>query len=178
MADVIKLTDEAVRIAAAGANVNQDLRLALDVENYDELDLLLVVYETNGSNIVVTILTGMSNESEAGWVTAGAFAGTNAAGANKLNLTSFLRYIRYQLTTSGTFNASFAIDGMARRWSPRDLVPNRAKPTPRELEPAGPRAPWRPDTTSQPGSATTIGPAPARGTPTAADRPDRSGRPT
>ncbi len=177
MAEPIILTPEPVRISAAGSNVNQDLRLALDVSTYDELDLLLVCYEmSTGGNITVSILTGMTCDSESSWVTLTSFAATGAATAKKLNVTNFLRYIRYQLTTSSTFTTTFAIDGMARRWAPRDLASPPPTPPPREIEPPGPR--WRPSQTSSSSSSmstttSTLG----RGSATTTTTPDRPERP-
>ncbi len=134
MPESVALTPEPVRISATGSNVKQDLRLALDVSSYDELDLLLTVYEnTSGADIVVPVLTGMTSDSESSWVTAGTFSGTGGAGpaANKLNIKNFLRFIRYQLTTGSTFTTSFCIDGMGRRYASNDLrPPARVAPAP------------------------------------------------
>lgn len=114
MADIIHLTDGTVRHTTSE---KQELRLAVDVSAYDELDLLLTVQEDSaGSSISVRILTGMQMETEEGWVTAATFATTAAQGEDAMNVTNLLRYVRYELVTGST-NATFQINGMARRWA-------------------------------------------------------------
>lgn len=110
MADIVDVTELPVRVTAASL---QDLRLAFDAEDLDVVDLQIFVSE--GSSVVARMLTNMQNESENGWIVAGTFATTSANGAAKLNLTQFLRFLRWEITSAG--NATFTITGMGRRWS-------------------------------------------------------------
>ncbi len=110
MADIIHLTDKPIRNTGA---TTQELRLAVDVSAYDELDLLLTMYE--GSSIQVEVLTGMQIETEEGWVSAGTFSTISAQGETKLNLKNFLRYVRWDQNTAGA--ATFMVNGIARRWA-------------------------------------------------------------
>jgi hypothetical protein len=105
---LIYLTDEPVRVT--GPNVKQDLRLAIDVGAFDQLDLGLVVYE--GTDVSLRILTGMQVESDLGWLTADTFALTQQNGGDKMSVTGLLRYVRWELVSSGT--ATFMIAGIAR----------------------------------------------------------------
>jgi hypothetical protein len=110
MARLAYLTDKPVRVLDPE---KQPLRLAVDVGDVDELDLLLVVYE--GIDVTVKIITGMQTESELGWVDAGSFTTVGANEAAKLNLTNLLRYVRWEVTS--VREATFTIAGIARNWS-------------------------------------------------------------
>lgn len=115
MADIVMVTLKPVR--ETGPNKRQELRLAVDVSAYDELDFLITCYEsTGGSAIVVNLLTGMQLESETGWISAGAFPSTAANAANKANFKNLLRYVRYELVTGST-TATFHINGIGRKWA-------------------------------------------------------------
>jgi hypothetical protein len=114
MADIVMVTQKPVR--ETGPNKKQDLRLAVDVSTWDELDLLLTCYEnTGGGTITVNLLTGMQMESETGWISAGAFPATAANAANKANFKNLLRYVRYELVGSTT--ATFLVNGVGRKWA-------------------------------------------------------------
>lgn len=111
MADIIHLTDKPIRNTAATI---QELRLAVDVSAYDELDLLLTMYE--GSSISVELWTGMQIETEEGWVIVDtAFTTISLNGETKKNFKNFLRYVRWKQVTSG--DATFMINGIGRRWA-------------------------------------------------------------
>ena len=62
MAGLVQMMSAPVRIGVQ--NELQDLRLAVNVAQYDTLDLLLNVYE--GSNVAIQIWTGMQVESDEG----------------------------------------------------------------------------------------------------------------
>ena len=110
MATIVKLTNGPVRVTAAG---KQDLRLAVDLQAFDEVDFAFTVYE--GSSVAGKIITSMNADDDVeGWVDAGAFAATSATGTDKENFKNLLRYVRWEITSSG--NATFSITGMARRW--------------------------------------------------------------
>lgn len=111
MADILFLTEKPVRNTIQ--NTLQELRLALPVDMYDELDLLLTMYE--GTSVVIELWTGMQRETDEGWVLAGTFATTSAQGETKLNIKNFLAFLRWKVTTTG--NATFLINGMGRRWA-------------------------------------------------------------
>lgn len=118
MADEIDLTNGMMRAAANGTI--QPLAEALDVSAYDILDLVLWVGALEGtftgSGLVITIITGMSKETEDGWVPLQSFTGVTASNIpQKLGFTGLLRYVRWKVTgfTGGTA-AAFSITGMAR----------------------------------------------------------------
>jgi hypothetical protein len=111
--DIVDLTDKPVRHTDTD---KQPLRNAMDVSRYDELDLLIhVQHEASGGGVVVRILTAMQKESEQGWVTAATFPAAQTDEAFKINVQGFLRYVRYELVTSGV-TTTFVINGMGRRW--------------------------------------------------------------
>ncbi len=108
MAAMIPLMSAPVQVTAA---TKQDLRLAVNVSQYNQLDLLLNVYQ--GTDVAVKILTGMQTDSEDGWQELGAFAATLDAGnSEKKSMTNPLAFIRWQVTSSGT--ATIFITGVAR----------------------------------------------------------------
>jgi len=114
MADIVTVTQKPVRHSIAE---KQNLRLAVDVSAYDELDLLLTVYESSGGgSITVKIITGMQIESDIGWIDVASFAATAANAANKQNFKNFLRYIRYELITGST-TTTFLVNGVGRKWA-------------------------------------------------------------
>jgi hypothetical protein len=113
MADIVLITDGPVRHTS---NDIQELRLAVDVSGYDELDLLLTVQDDIGTDISVRILTAMQMESEEGWTVVGSAFNTIGAGSStKRNLSGFLKYVRYELVTNTT--ATFEVSGVGRRWA-------------------------------------------------------------
>jgi hypothetical protein len=114
VADLITLTEDPVRVVATGSGYTQDLRLAVDVSAYDELDLVLSVFEASAS-VAVKVTTGMQRDAELGWVDVGTFASTGASAAAKANFKNLLRYVRYVVTTA-TVTTSFTIHGIGRRW--------------------------------------------------------------
>ncbi len=115
MADVIALAAEPVRMTTTASGFTQDLRLALDVADYDELDLVLSVFEAS-ANLTVKIITGMQCEGELGWVDVDSFSSTGASSASKKNFKNLLRYVRYVVTNGASVTASFTITGVGRRW--------------------------------------------------------------
>jgi len=109
---LIYLTDKPVRIIAAA---KQDLRLAVDVGNVDEIDLLLVLYE--GTEVDVKVTTGMQLDTDVGWVTLVTFTRLTAVNAEKKHLADMLRYIRWEVTFgSASTIATFMLSGIARTW--------------------------------------------------------------
>jgi hypothetical protein len=114
------LTEVPIRVTATGA---QELRLALDLLDLDELDLELQVLRLEGTTPSVTIelQTGMQIESTEGWVSVAAFnAVSTAPNAQKRNFVNLLRFVRWNVTTlsgSGGPAATFLIHGLGRRWT-------------------------------------------------------------
>jgi hypothetical protein len=112
------LTGNLIRVTATG---KQPLLLALDVSAYDEATLQLGVLSLDGStpSVTVRILTSMHNETEEGWVLAGAFtAQTSAPSFDKLEIKELLKYIRWEVIAfQGGGSATFSICGMLRKWS-------------------------------------------------------------
>lgn len=104
------LTREPVRVTA---NVAQDLRLALEVGDFHELDVSYRLIEGN-SSVSVKLETGMQTDSTDGWVDLGsAFTGTGAPYATKQTITNPLRFIRWNCTNFGA-NATFFIQIIGR----------------------------------------------------------------
>lgn len=118
MATEIWLTDGVTRVTAQGAV--QALYQAVDVSKYDQADLLLWVHGVEGTatNFVVSIITGMSTDSEEGWWTVNSFSNITAANATsfeKKNFPQLLKYLRWKVTGfTGPTAVSFSIRGMLR----------------------------------------------------------------
>jgi len=111
MAHVVEVTDGPVRVTAAS---KQPLRLAVDVSGFDELDLNFVVFE--GTNVASRIITSMDLDDDSiGWVIVDSFITTSATGTSRRNFGGLLRYIRWEITSSGT--AGFLISGVGRCWT-------------------------------------------------------------
>ena len=87
-----------------------DLRLSVDVGAMTELALVATVYE--GTDVSLRVLTGLQLESDLGWTTLGTFSLLSANGADKQVWTGLLRYVRWEVVSSGT--ATFMIAGIAR----------------------------------------------------------------
>ena len=119
MGDLIRLTAGPTRVTAATKQAAKD---ALDVTNYKEFDLFLVVYEIAGASpgVTVALTTSMQNVSDdaALWLPLGsAFTTvTTANTAEALSITSgSLRYIRWEASFTGTTaSATFELSGIAR----------------------------------------------------------------
>jgi hypothetical protein len=117
MPDIVMLTQKPVRVTSA---IPQDLRLAVDVSAYDELDLLLHVVGFAATSLVVAIETAMQNESQDAWRPVVAYSSVSSSNVAELkNVKNFLRYLRYNVTTlsGSTPNATFTLQGMGRRWA-------------------------------------------------------------
>lgn len=120
MADEINFTPRPVRLSQTGF---QPLDQAIDVSDYDELDLQLgiVALEGTGSpNATVEVWTSMQRESEGGWSLVVAFSNLSVPNSwEKKNADGLLRYARWKLDTLGGTNPSvtFVLGGMARKWS-------------------------------------------------------------
>jgi len=123
MATEVAVTDGVVR--ATAVNQVQSLASAVDVSRFDQADLLLTVCGVEGAmgSFVVTLLTGMSTESEDGWFPVVSFANivTSAPGAggaanlDKKNVPGLLRYLRWKVTSfAGGTAVSFTVRGMLR----------------------------------------------------------------
>ena len=87
-----------------------DLRLSVDVGGMSELALVATVYE--GIDVSLRVLTGMQLESDLGWTTLGTFSLLSANGADKQVWTGILRFVRWEVVSSGT--TTFMIAGVAR----------------------------------------------------------------
>lgn len=105
-----------VRIAAPGG---QDLRLALDVSMFDEIDLELQVVglEGSGADVTVDIQTGMQTHSGTGWSIVATFLRATSLSSEKKTLDGFLRYIRWRVSGLNGTAATFLITGIGRTWS-------------------------------------------------------------
>jgi hypothetical protein len=115
MADEFQFGDPTIYV---DASTSQPLREAEDVGAYDALDVLLQVAAVTGSgNVVVEIITGMTTDDEASWLTAGTFTAMTGTGVQKIHVTGLLRYMRWKVTLSGFTNVSLVIRGMKRQWA-------------------------------------------------------------
>lgn len=122
MADIFRLTNQPVRVTDTAGSVRQPLTQVVDVTFYDEIDLQLGVLTILGTtpSVVVRILTNMVNDSEDGWVEATAFTAVTSSNMwEKKNITNPLRYIRWEVTLSGTGSPSvlFTLGGLLREWT-------------------------------------------------------------
>lgn len=107
MAAPIALMSSPVRVTTA---TTQDLRLSTDVLQFNELQLLLQVFE--GTSVGVSIITGNQVDTEDGWVTLDSFASAVAPSSAMKTFTNPLRYIRWKVTSSG--NATVLVSGVGR----------------------------------------------------------------
>ncbi len=111
MAKSVDITRGPVR---ATGPIKQSLSLAVDVSNFDELDLSLVVFD--GTSVTSKIITSMDADDDVvGWVSAESFATTSATGTSRINVVGILRYIRWEITSSGA--STFLISGVGRSWT-------------------------------------------------------------
>ena len=116
---MIGVASDPVRVSAVGA---QDLRLALDVLDYDVLDLELRILRLEGTmspDVTIEIQTGMQTQSAIGWVTLDTFNRATASDTSELrHFGNALRYIRWNVTAITGTNpaATFQIRGIGRRW--------------------------------------------------------------
>jgi hypothetical protein len=121
MAQVFMLTDKPVRVTSASDA--QELRIAKEVLEFDELDLSLHVLSAEGTtpSLTLTIQTGMQIDSTSAWNDVASFAAKTASDTSELkNFTGFARYVRWKvtaLTGSGGPAFTFAIQGVGRRWA-------------------------------------------------------------
>lgn len=115
---IIELTPPVRVIAPAG----QDLRLALDVLMFDELDLEIQVVglEGSGADVTVDIQTGMQLHSATGWSTVTSFSRLTSISSEKLAVQGFLRYVRWRVSSLNGTAATFMISGIGRSWSKID----------------------------------------------------------
>lgn len=118
MSAAINLTGGVIRVSGAGT-IKQDLRNVVDVGEFSELDLLLNAIALEGSagpTAAVKIWTGMQKETDDGWVVIITYTTVNASNVQELKQSlSFLRYIRWEVTLTGTNPVlTFSVGGMAK----------------------------------------------------------------
>jgi hypothetical protein len=112
---LIALTGYPRRVTTADSD---ELRNALDVSEFDELDLLLHVlaFEAGTADVTMAVDTAMQKESDDAWVTAATFtAVTSAPSYEVMNVSGLMRYARFRVHSIDTAPASFTIMGMGRR---------------------------------------------------------------
>lgn len=118
----VYVTPQPVSLAAAGS-FQLPLSEAIDVMEYDSLDLTLTVpalSATSSPTLDVEIWTGMQKSTPDGWYKAANWSQVTAASANgvKLNVISLQKYIIWKVTLaaqSGTPGCTFFIAGVARQ---------------------------------------------------------------
>jgi hypothetical protein len=119
MADQISFT--AAHPIKVVAPTKQPINQALDVSDYDEMDLELGVVALEGASpsVTIRILTSMHNDSDdASWLIAGVFAAqTVPYSFAPLNLKNFFKYVRWEVSALSGNSATFGICGLLRRWS-------------------------------------------------------------
>lgn len=117
MATEIDLTNGVIRTTSS-VNTVQNLSQAVDVSRHDQLDLLLHVVGIVGSasTFTVSIISGMTLETEDGWPTLASFSSvTTVNGVATLNVPRLFRYVRWKVTAlEGATSVSFTVRGMAR----------------------------------------------------------------
>ena len=95
----------------------QPLSEAVDVSEFDILDLMSSVAAMTASTVTIKIITGMQKQSEDGWVTAVEFSAATVVGSElKTKTNGFLRYIRWTVTAITGGSATFYIRGMGRSY--------------------------------------------------------------
>ncbi len=106
--------------------VTQALEQAVDVSCFDQLDLALLAGDPSGT-LSVELLTGMSNQTEDGWMVCATYPSVGAATARAelRTVRSPLRYLRWRASVQ-TGLASIQLHGQARThrhtvFSPEDL---------------------------------------------------------
>lgn len=119
MADEFDLNKKPVR--ATGA-IRQALDQALEISDYDEVDVIcsLLGVEGTTTGLGIRLLTGMSNETENGWVVLLTFTAANLNGPNTNDVqnasTKLLKYLRWEVTGLGGATAvTFDLSGMLRK---------------------------------------------------------------
>jgi hypothetical protein len=120
MGQFVSITDKPVRVTSASDA--QELRIAPEVLEFDELDLTLHILSAEGTSPSVTIAieTGNQNDSTNGWNQVSAFAAKTASNTQELkNFKNFQRFVRWKVTAlTGTSPAfTFTIQGVGRRWA-------------------------------------------------------------
>jgi len=115
MASEIWLTDGVVRVTT-GTNL-QALSQSIDVSAFDMADLLLWIngFEGTPGNLTVELITGMSTDTEAGWVSVASFTSSSAANfQEKKSFPALLKFVRWKATLVTATAAMFSVRGMAR----------------------------------------------------------------
>lgn len=115
-----RLTARPIRVGSSGAK--QDLQDALDVSAFAECDVVCVVDGVTGTSttgLAIRLITGMTKETEDGWVVLVSFTAANltaVAGADIVNAsTKMLKYLRWEVTgLGGASNMTFDLQGMLR----------------------------------------------------------------
>lgn len=118
MAIELIVTDGSVRATTAAGAVTQSITQAIDVSKGDQADLILQVVAVEGAvtAFVVSIITGMTLESEDAWVEVATYSNnTTAPLAEKKNFAGLAKYIRWKVKTIvGGTAVTFSIRGMLR----------------------------------------------------------------
>lgn len=123
MGQIVTLTDKPVRVTLV--TDAQELRLATDVLEFDEIDFVLLALAVEGTaspSITIALDTGMQIDSTNGWNSpaAFAFAAKTASNSSEIkNFKNFGRFLRWKVSAiSGTNPAlTFIIQGVGRRWA-------------------------------------------------------------
>ena len=112
---LVALTRYPRRVTSTGAD---ELRNALDVSDFDQLDLLLCVlaFESGTPDVTIAVETAMQTESDDAWVTLDTFtAVTSAPSYELITFSSLMRYVRFRIASIDTAPATFTLAGMGRR---------------------------------------------------------------
>lgn len=117
MASELWMTDGVVRVTTG--TTLQALSQSIEVSAYDQLDLMLWIngFEGTPGNLTVEIITGMSMDSEAGWlpITSTPFSASSAVNFTEMkNFPKVLKFVRWKATLVTATAAMFSVRGMAR----------------------------------------------------------------
>ncbi|MDP3275451.1 MAG: hypothetical protein Q8Q09_09675 [Deltaproteobacteria bacterium] len=128
MADVIVVTPQPLLITTGPTTIAQDIRTALDISNWDFLDLQVGLLSAGTSGtVVVNMFTSMQNlVDDSSWMSGGINCGsasftlpTDIGKWKGLVLPAssslLLRFLRYQIVLTTTTSASIMISGMGRK---------------------------------------------------------------
>jgi hypothetical protein len=123
MGVLVNITDKPIRVTTV--NDVQELRLAKEVLEFDELDLMLFVLSVEGASpsLTLAIETGMEIDSSNGWLVPStpinfAFAAKTAANTQEIkNFKGFGRFVRWKVTAFAGTAITFTVTGVGRRWA-------------------------------------------------------------
>jgi hypothetical protein len=119
MGQVVVFTEKPVRVTSV--NDVQELRLAFDALEVDEIDVILHLLSVEGGSpsLTLALQTGMEIDTADGWTTTGALTFSAMTTANSVqlkNFKNFARFLRWKVTAFSGTAFTFMMTGVGRRW--------------------------------------------------------------